>query len=253
MMPSMSQASTIAREIVTSLKQRLRKAGTVERAVKEKAYLKSDLEFYGVTVPAIRKIVRTEIKMHVGFDRPDLIDVVEQLWENEVHELRKAAVEVLELKVDLLESRDLPLLERLIRESLTWALVDNLAACVVGPLHARESIVQEEMNRWATDSNFWIRRSSLLVHLLPLRKGEGDFDCFTRYADTMLEEKEFFIRKAIGWVLRETGRTRPGLVADWLEPRLCRAAGLTVREAVKHLPEELREGLLEKFRSRPSS
>ena len=60
----------------------------------------------------------------------------------------------------------------------------------------------------------------------------------------MLEEKEFFIRKAIGWVLRDTGRLRPGLVHDWLLPRAHRAAGLTVREAVKYLSAEQRAAIL---------
>jgi 3-methyladenine DNA glycosylase AlkD len=60
----------------------------------------------------------------------------------------------------------------------------------------------------------------------------------------MLEEREFFIRKAIGWVLRETGKRRPDLVTAWLEPRASRAAGLTVREAVKHLPDEDRDRVL---------
>ena len=100
------------------------------------------------------------------------------------------------------------------------------------------------LDRWATDADFWIRRSALLALLGPLRRGEGDFDRFSRYADAMLDEKEFFIRKAIGWVLRETAKTRPELVFDWLLPRAKRASGVTVREAVKPLPETQRAAIL---------
>jgi 3-methyladenine DNA glycosylase AlkD len=64
----------------------------------------------------------------------------------------------------------------------------------------------------------------------------------------MLDEREFFIRKAIGWVLRETGRKRPELVSEWLLPRAARASGVTVREAVKHLPEREREEILRRYR-----
>ena len=60
----------------------------------------------------------------------------------------------------------------------------------------------------------------------------------------MLDEREFFIRKAIGWVLREAGKTRPERVVEWLEPRLGRASGLTVREAVRWLPEADRARLV---------
>jgi 3-methyladenine DNA glycosylase AlkD len=84
----------------------------------------------------------------------------------------------------------------------------------------------------------------MLSLLLGLRAGAGDFERFGRYADAMLEEREFFIRKAIGWVLRETARKQPALVVGWLAPRISRAAGLTVREAVRHLPARDRERLL---------
>ena len=53
----------------------------------------------------------------------------------------------------------------------------------------------------------------------------------------MLDDHEFFIRKAIGWVLRDTARKRPDLVFDWLLPRAARASSLTIREAIKPMSE----------------
>ena len=60
----------------------------------------------------------------------------------------------------------------------------------------------------------------------------------------MLEDREFFIRKAIGWVLRETARKRPGLVCAWLLPRAARASAVTIREAIKPLSGEQRTAVL---------
>ncbi len=60
----------------------------------------------------------------------------------------------------------------------------------------------------------------------------------------MLEEKEFFIRKAIGWVLRDTARKRPDMVCEWLLPRAARASGVTLREAVKPLTDQQRGAVL---------
>jgi len=94
------------------------------------------------------------------------------------------------------------------------------------------------------DDDFWLRRSALLALLLALRRGAGDFQLFSRYADPMLQEKEFFIRKAIGWVLRDTARRRPAMVYEWLLPRAARASGLTLREAVKPLSEQQRAAVL---------
>jgi 3-methyladenine DNA glycosylase AlkD len=162
-----------------------------------------------------------------------------------VHERRMATVEVLDTSSRLLLPEDLTLIERLLRESRTWALVDGLAASVVGSLRERfPDEVEPTLERWSRDPDLWVRRASLLAYLVALRSGQGDFEAFARKADQMLDEREFFIRKAIGWILRDTGRRRPELVIAWLEPRLGRAAGLTVREAVKHLPEGDRRRLL---------
>jgi 3-methyladenine DNA glycosylase AlkD len=146
-----------------------------------------------------------------------------------------AAVEFLVLCGSLLDAEDVGLIEELIRGSKTWALVDTLAVSVAGDLVERHPSLNTDLDRWSGDTDFWIRRSSLLALLRPLRRGEGDFERFTRYADAMLDEQEFFIRKAIGWVLRETSKKRPDLVYSWLAPRTGRASGVTMREAVRYL------------------
>lgn len=221
----------------------LRARAVPERAAGEKTYLKSALDHYGTSVPATRAAVR-EALAGAALDHDALAAVVAALWDVPVHERRAAAVELLEMHRSALVVDDAALLERLLRESRTWALVDGLAASVVGPLTEADPAWGAWLDRWASDPDFWLRRSALLAHLLPLRTGGGDWVRFTRYADAMLAETEFFIRKAIGWVLRDTARKRPGLVFDWLLPRAARASGVTVREAVKPLSEAQREAVL---------
>jgi 3-methyladenine DNA glycosylase AlkD len=213
-----------------------------ERADSEKRYLKSELDHLGVGVPAIRKVASSAAKS-TELEHDELVAAAEALWARGIHECRMAAVELLDLRADLLGPPDLALLERLVRESRTWALVDGLAASVAGPLIDRHPELEAELERWAADPDFWVRRSALLAHPLALRRGEGDFERFARYADAMLEEQEFFIRKAIGWVLRDTSRGRPALVFEWLEPRAHRASGVTLREAVKYLSDGQRQAI----------
>ena len=238
----------VARELITGLtadiEARLRAAGTAERAEHEKAYLKSDLEFYGVSVPAIRKVakdVRAE-RGAVGHDQ--LVAVVEEMWRRPVHEMRMVAVELLGLYGNELSADDAPLFERMLREAKTWALVDGLAATVIGGVVERDPRFGPVLDRWSVDPDFWVRRASLLALLVPLRAGGGDWDRLCRYAEAMLAEREFFIRKAIGWVLRDTARKRPEMVRDWLLPRAARASGVTLREAVKPLAPEDRDAIL---------
>lgn len=231
--------------VATDLEQRLAAVARPERAEHERRYLKSDLVHLGVSVPATRKVTTAVYRScgEVGHD--DLVALAIALWDTPIHERRLAAVELLDLGSDRLSAADSRLLERLLRESRTWALLDGLAANVVGALVDRDPPAWDAvLRRWAVDDDFWVRRASLLAHLPGLRRGAGDFGRFAELADPMLAESEFFIRKAIGWVLREAGKTRPDVVADWLVPRTDRAAGLTVREAVKRLPDDLRAKVL---------
>jgi 3-methyladenine DNA glycosylase AlkD len=223
------------------LEAKLRASGDAARAEQERRYLKSELEHYGASVPAVRGVVKGALADRPTLSHDELIELVEELWARPVHECRVAAVELLELRSDLLLRRDIELIERLIRESRTWALVDGLAA---GPLVERHPALGATLDRWAVDDDFWLRRSALLALLLALRRGEGDFERFGRYADQMLDEREFFIRKAIGWVFRDTSRRRPDLVYAWLAPRAERASGVTLHEAVKHLSADQRDRIL---------
>lgn len=222
----------------------LRAAGTPGRAAQERAYLKSSIEHYGVTVPDGRAVAKAFARRHPDLDHRQVCALAEALWQVPVHERRRLAVELLERFVDQLGPADGAMLERMLRESRTWALVDELAPSVVGPLVERHPELGATLDRWAVDDDFWLRRAALLALLLPLRRGAGDFDRFARYADPLLADPQFFIRKAIGWVLRDTAKRRPDLVAGWLLPRAGRASGVTIREAVKPLSEEQRAAIL---------
>jgi 3-methyladenine DNA glycosylase AlkD len=232
------------------LTDELRAVGSPERAEQEKAYLKSDLEFLGGSVWEIRRVVQAFVRGASPLTHDELVALVEALWTKPVFERRMAAVVLLELHPKLLTAADLPLIERLLRESLTWALVDGLAGDVVGGLVIRlPAEVTPVLDRWASDPDFWIRRSSLLGELQPLRAG-GELEPFLRRADAMLDETEFFIRKAIGWVLREVGKRRPAEVVAWLAPRTHRASGVTMREAVKYLPPADAERLMAAYKEK---
>jgi 3-methyladenine DNA glycosylase AlkD len=219
------------------IEARLRSLGTRERAEHEQQYLKSELEHLGATVWQIRREVKAFAKDREDLSHAELVALVAALWTKPVHERRMAAVFLLEAHPELVTPSDLPLLERLVREARTWALVDGLAGDVLGELLVRHPRAAARLDRWAEDSDFWVRRSAVLAQIKPLRAG-ASFDRFGRYADAMLDEKEFFIRKAIGWVLREVGKTRPDDVYEWLAPRADRASGVTMREAVKYLEPE---------------
>jgi 3-methyladenine DNA glycosylase AlkD len=227
------------------LERELRAAGSPARAESAQSYLKSSLEFAGATVPATRTIVTGWRRAHPDLTREQLVQFAANLWDRPLFECKTAAVILLTDRRRLLTAADAVLVERFLRTSETWALVDGLAADVMGSLIERFPVLLPVIDRWATDDDFWLRRSAMLALLVPLRRGELEhWQRFAGYADAMLAEREFFIRKAIGWVLRETAKKHPDLVADWLASRVHRASGVTLREAVRWLPAARRDALL---------
>jgi 3-methyladenine DNA glycosylase AlkD len=165
------------------------------------------------------------------------------------------AVVTLQQYADSMSPRHLERLEPFLRQSGTWALVDGLAGDVAATIvlrHPDDPVVEAVLLRWGADQDFWVRRSALLAHLQTLgRRGRFiGWERFSRLADAMLDEREFFIRKAIGWVLREAGKHRPGLVVEFVQPRVARISGVTIREAVRYLDPPDRDALLAAYRAR---
>jgi 3-methyladenine DNA glycosylase AlkD len=216
----------------------LRGLGTPEHAAREKRYLKSSLEFFGVTVPVIRRAVVAAARSYPGLNAAPLVAWGVALWREPVHERRMACVEILVLAAPQLSAADLTAVERLLRESGTWALVDGLASDVAGEIVLHDPAAAVVLDRWAGDQDFWLRRSSLLALLRGIRAGQPDLERLTRYVTAMLAEREFFIRKAIGWVLRELSRREPEWVAGFVERHISEMSGVTFREAVRRLPTQ---------------
>jgi 3-methyladenine DNA glycosylase AlkD len=232
--------------LVGELEHGLRAVGDEERAVGSKAYLKSDLEFIGVAAKPLRAVARAFLADHPEIERQTLVDLVQALWQRPVFDLKAVAVALLERRPGDLVIGDLELVEDLLRRSHTWALVDWLCTKVAVSVVEREpEMAAKVLERWSRDEDFWVRRASMLAQLPSLRAGGGDFKLFASFASRMVGEKEFFIRKAIGWVLRDVSKKRPQLTYDFLVEHIAEVSGLTLREGSKYIPVQQREALHE--------
>lgn len=224
-------------------RKRFSTVGTAARATQERAYLKSDLRFYGASVPEIRRASADFARAHPELTRTELRAIVDGLYASRWHDLRSAAIALLGRYEGLLRESDLPWLVGLVRSSNTWAHVDWLAADIIGGVVERHPASLKRLPAWATDGSLWVRRTALLAQLRVLSRGEGDFDLFARLAAGMLDEREFFIRKAIGWILREVSKRRPDLACRFLREHRAEVSSLTLQEGAKYLPARMRVGL----------
>jgi len=220
------------------------------RAAQAKSYLKSDLDFLGVSVPDIRRSVIETARSFPRLGRDDAVAWARALWCAPVHERRTAAIEVLRFYHDELSPADLGLAEGWVRVAHGWAYVDPLAGDIAGPIARRYPQAWPRIDEWAEDEDFWLRRAALLTLLAGIRAGLPDLARFERYATPMLAEREFFIAKAVGWVLRETAKKDPAYVAAWTGRHLDTMSAVTFREAVRRLPETQAAPLRDLYRQR---
>jgi 3-methyladenine DNA glycosylase AlkD len=220
---------------VSGIRSCLAKERSAARAAGAQRYLKSNLQFLGVTVPTLRREAKAFSKAHPALDAADLRALAEALWKSDVHELRSFAIGVLEQRVPALSGADLPWLLAFINNADTWAHVDWLAIKVIGAVITREPRLERTLSRWIKHPNFWVRRTALLALHDSLQAGEGNFDCFAKLATALLGDQEFFIRKAIGWVLRATAKRRPELTFEFVQQHAQALSSLSFKEATRNL------------------
>jgi 3-methyladenine DNA glycosylase AlkD len=219
------------------LLEHLAALGTPERAAGERAYLKSSLTHLGVRVPDMRAVVTAWAAQHRDAHHDDVFALADALWAQPVHEARMATVELLLARPGRVTTADMVWLEARLRECRTWALVDTMAASLVGELALRHPAeVLPVLDRWVNDPDFWIRRSAVLALSRSLRH-DRELDRFFGYAERLLPEREFFIRKVLGWVLREVAARHPEVVSAWLRTHMAGMNLVTLREPLRKLPD----------------
>jgi 3-methyladenine DNA glycosylase AlkD len=213
-------------------KAALRPLANAERAAGMSAYMRDQFVYLGVSTPDHRAAIAPLIKRFSPAGREELRMAAEGLWQMRQREYQYVAVGLLARYQAILTLDDLPWLLDLVQQKSWWDTVDSLVK-VIGPVVQRAGAKgQRAMDAAVKHDNFWVRRIAML-HQLGLR-GEVDTERLFRYAELLAAEKEFFIRKAIGWALRDYAWHDWRAVEKFLKTSRAEFAGLTVREARKN-------------------
>jgi 3-methyladenine DNA glycosylase AlkD len=202
-----------------------------DRATAMSAYMRHQFAFLGIPAP-LRQASNKAVFSSFGVKQKPLEpEFVLVLWQLPEREYQYTALDYLHFCHKRLEPDHLELLETLICSKSWWDTVDSLAP-LVGIVVLRHPELLEQVDTWASHENFWLRRVAILYQLRYKRQTDVG-RLFAAIVQNSLD-KEFFIRKAIGWALREYARTDAKAVQDFVfdHPEL---SGLSRREALKHL------------------
>ncbi len=224
---------TVQHPLSCTLFQELQTNSDTDRARAMEAYMKHQFAFFGVAAP-VRKVVTSGIK------KSDLIDLkqtfppwIKECWLAPQREMQYAVLDLLIARSKWLTPQHLPMLEWMMVTKSWWDTVDGIAPGLAGSVFLRFPESRDQwIETWLTSKNLWLNRASLIFQLKYGRKTDWDF--LQQTILTHIESREFFIRKAQGWALRQYAKLEPREVKMFVEshPEL---SGLTKREALKHL------------------
>jgi 3-methyladenine DNA glycosylase AlkD len=231
--------------VTSRLLTRLRKAMAAEadpsRAAGMQAYMKSTMPYHGLVSAKMRAVSAEVFAHHPLASCDEWRAAILGLWrEARFREERYAA---LELAADKRHSQcrtpdSLPMFEEMIVTGAWWDHVDGVAHLIGQMLRAYPKQMRPVMRAWSKDENLWKRRVSIICQIS--FKKDTDLKLLYANIEPNLADRDFFIRKAIGWSLRSYAWTDPAEVARYVREHQSRLSGLSRREALKNLPAGLR-------------
>lgn len=227
-------------DLVAAVRRALERVGDPERARQQQAYMKSALPYRGLSAPELRTLLRPLLAEHRLRDPDTWRDTARELWDGATHRDEWYAA------IALLRHRHyrrwtdpdlVPLLLHMVRTGAWWDVVDEIASHLVGGVLAvHRPALTPVVRAWSRDEDsMWVRRTAILSQLR--HRGATDTVLLADVLDANLEGSaygsEFFVRKAIGWALREHSRTDAAWVRAYVASHAEHLAPLSRREALR--------------------
>lgn len=213
------------------LSAHLQTYGNEKIAAAQSKYMRDQFEYFGIMQKPLAEALSAFYAQHGTPDKDKALNFMLQcatypqreMWYAGLGQLRKHSKHIPDNKLNDLK--------KIIVKGAWWDITDSMAAGVVGDYLKKYPHHLDTMDAWIADENFWIRRTAIIYQLK--YKDKTDFTRLTRYMEQCAHEKEFFIRKAIGWALREYSKYNPKAVSHWIEKNDTLLSGLSKREGMK--------------------
>lgn len=223
----------LARAVSDRLVSTFETAADPTKAAPMRTYMRDQFSFLGIGSAARRTLARQVL---TGLPRPDEDDlraIALDCWDRPHREYQYFACDLLRRHARVCSAGFLDTARHLVTTKSWWDTVDALAAHLVGPLVTSHPPLLSTMDEWSGSSDLWLVRTALL-HQLRYREATDVARLF-RYCTAQAGHPDFFVRKAIGWALREYAKTAPDAVRGYVRAHESQLSGLSVREALKNL------------------
>ena len=220
--------------IVERARAELAAAADPTKTASMAAYMKTDMPFYGVQNPLRKTILRSLVREFPAESFAAYESNVRALWAEPHRESKYLAIGYARSFVSYISNESMPLYRDLIVDGAWWDFVDEVATQLIGTvLLKNRAMVQPTIRTWIEAEDLWLRRASIICQLK--HKEATDTCLLSDACMANIDDKEFFIRKAIGWALREFAKTNADWVRQFVTVHESEMAPLSLREATKHL------------------
>jgi len=231
-------------DLIAAVRAELARAADPTKAPTMRAYMKSEMPYLGVSLPAVRAVCQTVFADYPLASFEEWRDTALSLWRTaQFREERYAALALTGDRRyrDYQRPAVLPMYEEMIVSGAWWDYVDEVATHRIGPLLARyPETIRPELRVWSRDDNLWKRRAAILAQIG--FKANTDEELLFACIGPNLSDRDFFIRKAIGWALREYAKTNASAVRRFVRDHEASLSPLSRREAMKHLRDDEHAG-----------
>jgi len=231
----------VHRDLVDTIRAELARHADPARAAGQQRYMKSTMPYRGLTAPQLTAVLRP-ILADPGFriaDRDGWEATIRTLWDEVAYrEEWYAAIALARCRTyrPWVDSDSMPLWRHLVVTGAWWDVVDEVATHLVRDvLEGSPEVEGLRLREWATDEDLWVRRSAIICQVG--RKERLDQELLADVIEPNLADRDFFIRKAIGWALRDNARVAPDWVRAFVDAHAGELSGLSRREATRHLAD----------------
>lgn len=232
MLPTTENQS--ADSFLTELEKDFEAAAHTENAEQMTAYMKNNFEFYGLKSPLRKQIQRPYLLKKTLPPKDVAIEILLKTWEKPQREWQYFGCEFIAKYKKELAPEDLNWIQHIITHKSWWDSVDFISSHLLGAYFGQfPERIMPTIEEWAKTDHLWLHRSLLLFQLK--YKKQTQTDILENVILLWIDRKEFFIRKAIGWVLREYAKTDSKWVIDFVNKYKDRLSPLSKKEALKHL------------------